>query len=121
MKTLKLCFVIMCLAIVSNLSAQTAKPAETTSKYFVQVPHTPDQCMNMMTNMKDKGDAYLSKFSFGCMSGDHTAYAFLDGKSEDDVRQMLPKDQQAGAKIVKVDKFTAAQIEKMHKDHMQKN
>jgi hypothetical protein len=121
MKTVKLCLAIISIALASSLSAQTAKPAETTSKYFVQVPHTPDQCMTMLTDMKDKGDSYLSKFSFGCMSGDHTAYAFIDGKSEDDVRQMLPKEVQASAKIVKVDKFTSAQIKKMHEDHTQKN
>jgi Skp family chaperone for outer membrane proteins len=121
MKTTKLFMAIMCLAIVSSLSAQTTKPAEKTNKYFVQVSHTPDQCLNTLTEMKDKGDAYLAKFNFGCMSGDHTAYAFLDGKSEEDIRQMLPKDQQTNAKIVKVDKFTAAQIEKMHKEHAAKN
>jgi hypothetical protein len=68
--------------------------------------------------MKGKGDAFLSKFEFGCMSGDHTAYAFLTGKSEDDVRQMLPKDEQASANIQKVDKFTSEQIEKLHKGKM---
>jgi hypothetical protein len=52
------------------------------------------------------------------MSGDHSAYAFLTGKSEDDVRQMLPKDEQASANIQKVDKFTSEQIEKLHKGKM---
>jgi hypothetical protein len=52
------------------------------------------------------------------MSGDHTAYAFLTGKSEEDVRQMLPKDAQLTAKIQKVDKFTPEQITKLHKSKM---
>lgn len=120
MKTLKLSMAIMFIAIVS-LSAQTAKSTEKMNTYFVQVPHTSEQCMNTLTEMKDKGDAYLAKFNFGCMSGDHTAYALLDGNSEQDIRQMLPKDLQATAKIEKVDKFTSAQIEDMHKQHAQKN
>jgi hypothetical protein len=33
---------------------------------------------------------------------------------------MIPKEEQANAKIMKVDKFTAAQIEKMHKEHEKK-
>lgn len=65
--------------------------------------------------MKSKGDLYLSKFEFGCMSGDHTGYAFLTGTSEENVRQILPKDVQSNAKIQKVDKFNSAQIEKFHK------
>ena len=52
------------------------------------------------------------------MAGDHTAYAFLEGKSEADVRASLPKDLQANAKIQKVDKFTPDQIEKLHKGKM---
>jgi hypothetical protein len=52
------------------------------------------------------------------MSGDHTAYGFLEGKSEADVKLMLPKDVQETAKIEKVDKFTADQIEKIHKSKM---
>lgn len=86
--------------------------------YFVQTTHTPDQCVQNLSAFKDKGSAFLDKFEFGCMSGDHTAYAFLEGTSEADVKAMLPKDAQATAKVQKVDKFTADQIEKIHKDHM---
>jgi hypothetical protein len=65
--------------------------------------------------MKEKGDAFLSKFYFGCMTGDHTGYAFLTGKNEQEVCNTLPKELQATAKIEKVEKFTVAKIEQMHK------
>jgi hypothetical protein len=118
MKTLKFIMIAMMLGIVGSTFAQSTKAAANSSVFLVQVPHTKEQCMNMMSDMKGKGDAFLSKFQFGCMSGDHTAYAFLEGASEESIRQMLPPDEQKAAKIEKVDKFTAAQIEKMHKDHM---
>lgn len=120
MKSLKIistaALFLLCLVSFS----QTTAPGGSGKKdvYFVQAPHTPEQCVQTLTDMKTKGDAFLSKFEFGCMSGDHTAYAFLEGTSESDVRQMLPKDLQANAKIKKVDKFTSDQIEKIHKDHM---
>lgn len=122
MKKMKLIMAIALISMCTAVIAQTStKTAPKTSKYFVMVPHTQDQCMNMLTDMKAKGgDPFLSKFYFGCMSGDHTAYAVLDGKSEQDIRNMIPKEEQANAKIMKVDKFTAAQIEKMHKEHAQK-
>jgi hypothetical protein len=94
---------------------QTAPASAKMNVYFVQAPHTPEQCIANLTDTKAKGDAFLAKFEFGCMSGDHTAYAFLEGKSVEDVRMMLPKEVQANAKIQKVDKFTADQIEKLHK------
>ena len=119
MKTLKVIssLFLLSLCIVSFGQSAPAAAAKT-SVYFVQAPHTPEQCMATMADLKSKGDPFLSKFEFGCMSGDHTAYAFLEGKSEADVRALLPKDLQAGAKIQKVDKFTSDQIDKMHKGKM---
>jgi hypothetical protein len=117
MKTMKIALsgVFVLLSFVAF--GQAAKMDSKMNTYFVQMPHNPDQCMNMMTEMKGKGDAFLSKFEFGCMSGNHTAYAFLEGTSEDNVKQMLPKEAQATAKISKVDKLNAKQIEDMHKQH----
>jgi hypothetical protein len=97
---------------------QTTPASAKTNVYFVQAPHTPEQCIANLTETKAKGDAFLAKFEFGCMYGDHTGYAFLEGKSVEDIRQMLPKEVQANAKIQKVDKFTPEQIEKLHKSKM---
>jgi hypothetical protein len=108
--------VLLLLCLVSY--SQTAAPGGGKKDvYFVQATHTPETCLNTLTSMKAKGDAMLSKFEFGCMSGDHTAYAFLEGTSEADVKQSLPKDVQANVKIKKVDKFTGDQIEQIHKEH----
>ena len=121
MKKMKMIMAIAIISMATSAFSQSApKPAQTTNKYFVTAPHTPEQCMNNLVELKQKGDAYLSKFYFGCNSGDHTSYAFLEGTSEQDVRNMLPKEEQAVAKIEKVDKFTVAQVEKIHKDHAQK-
>ena len=120
MKTIKVISSIVLLMVSMVSFSQTASTgsAAKPSVYLVQIPHTSDQCVKTLTDLKGKGDAFLSKFEFGCMSGDHTGYAFLSGKSENDVRLMLPKDVQASAKIEKVDKFTADQIDKLHKDKM---
>lgn len=121
MKTVKIISLLVLLMVSTTSAVQssnkTTKQTGKLNQYFVSMPHTHEQCMNMMEDMKGKGDAFLSKFYFGCMSGDHTGYAILSGKDDQDVRNMLPKDLQASAKIEKVDKFTAAQIEQMHKQH----
>jgi hypothetical protein len=116
--------VLIILFSLNNVMAQTnkspakgtaAKSTEMTSTYLVIAPHSKEQCMKMMGELSSKGDAYLSKFKFGCMSGDHTAYAFLSGTSEDAVRNTLPEEIRSSAKIEKVNTFTADQINKMHK------
>ena len=119
MKTLKIVSSVFLLMICLISSGQT-NPSGNNKKnvYLVSTTHKPEECLNSLTEFKGKGDAFLSKFEFGCMSGDHTAYAFLEGSSESDVRKMLPKEAQANAKIQKVDKFTVEQIEKIHKDKM---
>jgi hypothetical protein len=119
MKTLKLISSVILLSLCLASSGQSAAPDDKTNVYFVQIKHTPEQCVATLSDVKAKGDAFLSKFEWGCMSGDHTAYAFLEGKSEADVKMMLPKDEQATAKIQKVDKFTPDQIEKIHKSKME--
>jgi len=83
--------------------------------FFVKAPHTVEQCMHVLDETKEKGEDYLSKFKFGCMSGDHAFYSFIEASSEEDVRRMLPKDLQATAMIEKVDTFTPKQIEEMHR------
>jgi hypothetical protein len=118
MKTLKVISTAFLLSLCLVSFSQSTPAGAKANVYFVLTTHTPEQCLKTLDDMKGKGDAFLSKFEFGCMSGDHTAYAFLEGKSEEDVRQMLPKDVQATAKIQKVDKFTPDQIEKLHKGKM---
>ena len=117
MKTLKILTSASLLMLCLVSFSQSTKTSTNMNAYFVQTSHTPEQCLTTLTEIKGKGDAVLSKFEFGCMSGNHTGYAFLEGTSEANVKLMLPKDAQEGAKIQKVDKFTSAQIEDLHKDH----
>lgn len=119
MKTLKLLSSVFLMSLCLASFGQSAATGDKSSVYLVQLKHTPEQCLATLSDVKAKGDAFLSKFEWGCMSGDHTAYAFLEGKSEADVKMMLPKEAQTTAKIQKVDKFTPDQIEKIHKSKME--
>ena len=118
MKTLKLFLMVTMIGVFGSTFAQSKTPAKGSSTFFVQAPHTQEQCMQTMLEFKDKGETLLSNFEFGCMSGDHTAYAFIKGISKENVRLMLPESMQKDAKITKVDQFTVDQIEKIHKQHM---
>jgi hypothetical protein len=83
--------------------------------YFVRATHTTEQCMSLLDKVNEKGDKYLSQFKYGCMSGDHTSYAFIEAPSEDAARKLLLKELQSTAKIEQVNTFTAKQIEDLHK------
>jgi len=127
MKTIRLCLLLAIIGIAGSVYGQnqpvvkddpaTSEMSEAAgvSNFFVQIPHTKEQCMQSLDEMKSKGDQLLSHFEYGCVSGDHTAYGFVKGQSVDAVKQMLPKTGQASAKMVKVKKFTSSEIEGMHK------
>jgi len=118
MKTLRFLMVAILIGTVGSAFAQNPTSASKSQTYFVSVPHTPEQCLKTLDDMKVKGDALLSQFEFGCSDGDHTAYAFIKGKSPEDIKKMLPEAEQKAAKITKVNKLTVADIEKIHKEHM---
>jgi len=94
---------------------KTAKKERTArSLYFVQLPHTPEECLKAMDEVVAKSSKLLAKVNWACMAGDHTGYAFVEAASESAVRDMLPASQRDKARIVKVNKFTAEQIKSFH-------
>lgn len=81
-------------------------------RYMVMATHTPEQCMNVLDDFETA--KALKNFEFGCESGDHTAYAIVTAANEDEAKAMLPEDQRANAKVVKLDRFTAEQLRAVH-------
>ena len=83
-------------------------------KFHVRASHTPQECLNALDAAQSKGESFLSILEWGCMWGDHTAYAFLTAVNETAVKKMLPAKMQKHAIINRVGKFTIDEIERMH-------
>ncbi len=103
----------MALVILGVLAVPSATAAAGNSKFMVIAPHTPEDCLKVLDEVKGKSPTLLSDFEWGCMAGDHTGYAIITAKDEGAVKAMLPPSMQE-AKIVKLNKFTAAQIKAFH-------
>jgi hypothetical protein len=124
MKTLRFSLLVAMICVAGTAFGQEPKAkaedkassAVGESVFFVMVPHTQEQCLQSLDQMKAKGDELLSKFEYGCVSGDHTAYGFIKGSSKESVKKMLPASEQPQAKVTMVKKFTVADIEKLHKE-----
>jgi hypothetical protein len=92
-----------------------AGPVKTgANRYLIVAPHTPDQCLKTLDDMEAMSPALLDKMEWGCMTGDHTGYAFVDAASEEAARNLLPASERAQAKVIKLNKFTAEQIKSFH-------
>lgn len=82
--------------------------------YRVEMPHNAEECLRALDEQLDKGTDALDKFYFGCMSGDHTGYAIVDVKSEDEVRRLIPDFLIDKSVITEVSKFTPEMIKSFH-------
>ena len=78
-------------AWVNIAATQEAKKDVKNEKgwYMIGAKHTPEQCQKVLDEVSTKNSNLLSKFEWGCLSGDHTAYAILEAESEDAVKAML--------------------------------
>lgn len=82
--------------------------------YEIESTHTKAECMNMLDKMAEEQPQILDKAVFGCMAGDHTAWATVEANSEQEARNMLPENVRDKAKVVPVGKFNREQIKQMH-------
>ena len=86
-------------------------------RYLVIAPHTAEECAAVLTEINDQGPAHLARWDFTCAAGEHVGYVTFMG-TEQDVKNKLPKSIQPKAKVIKVEKYNRADIEKFH-DHKQ--
>ena len=83
-------------------------------RFFVMASHTPEQCRKTMEDLRTSDKIQLSGFGFGCNYNDHAFYGVVEGYSENGVRSSLPEVLRLNAKIKRVDKLSASEIEKLH-------
>ncbi len=84
------------------------------AEFIVQVPHTPQECSQVMESFSDRDRSFLGKLRWGCHSGEHNAWAMIQANSEDEVRAMIPDALKQRVKITKVEQMSLEQIKSMH-------
>jgi hypothetical protein len=86
------------------------------SHFLLIVPHTAEQCLAALDAVvaEPNGGAELAKWDWGCMAGDHTGYLLLSAATGEEALKSVPKAERAGAKAIKLNKFTAEQVKSFH-------
>ena len=109
------------LAAALTLAALSARPAAAEEKpkaqasYLVIAPHTGEQCLAVLDDIKEHDAKLLEKMEWGCMAGDHTGYLTTQAATPEAALGKLPEKSRAGARAVKLNKFSSAQIATFHK------
>lgn len=89
--------------------------AQKSQTFLIIDPHTVEECMASMDQLKAKGNDFLNNTYWGCHAGDHTAYIIVEAENEAAAKNMLPEAVRDHAKVIAVEKLTVEQIEAMHK------
>lgn len=85
--------------------------------FMIEMPHTKEECMRMLDDIKEKTPDILNKMEWGCMDNNHVGYAIVEAKDKKEALNMLPGKERDKAKVTKLDRFTVKQIEDLHKEH----
>ena len=83
-------------------------------QFMIEAPHTKEECLAALDEMKDDEPEVLDQTWFGCMAGDHTGWTTVEARSEAEARGMLPDFLRDKARVVEVNKITPEQIESFH-------
>jgi hypothetical protein len=98
-----------------NVPDDIDRREEIMERYFIESPHTPQECLRALDEILEKGPGNLAKYEWGCMAGDHTGYAIVEARSESEVKETIPAFLGGKARVVKLNKFTPEQIRDFHR------
>ncbi|MGD8903246.1 MAG: hypothetical protein PVI67_06755 [Anaerolineae bacterium] len=89
------------------------------AKYLIEVPHEAEKaaCLRAIQTFLETGSHFLANADWGCMDGDHRAWLTMEAENRDDVMYALPPSVRPDARIVRLEKFTMADVEKMASQH----
>lgn len=83
-------------------------------RYIIETPHSAEKCNIALYEILAKEPGLLEKFDWGCNAGVHIGWAVVEAESVEEVKSRLPSMLQSDARIVKLNKFTPAQIKSVH-------
>ena len=111
---------LLTLSIIASSNAGDKKSDEKKMSmekhtYLILARHTPEECLKLLDNYATEKPDLLQKMEWGCKVGDHTGYLIVEANNEQEVRNMVPADQQKSVQIEELNKFTAQQIKDIHK------
>ena len=81
-------------------------------RFLIESPHDLKDCALLLKEVKAMG--YLHHFEWGCSAGDHTGWAIIELESEEDARLVVPPFVRKRARIVRLNRFSAEEVDLMH-------
>ena len=89
------------------------------AKFLIEVPHDADKiaCARAIQTFLQFGSHFPAHAEWGCSDGEHKAWLMVDVPSREDARSIVPASYRSEARIVKLDRYTLAQVEEVLRHH----
>jgi len=89
------------------------------ARFLIEVPHEAKtrECALAAKVLLSSGSHYLTHADFGCLDGEHKAWIIIEVDSKEEARFIIPPVFRPRAKIVKLNKFSLDEIDKLLERH----
>jgi hypothetical protein len=74
-------------------------------RYIVISPHTAEECKMAVKEFRIFNAGFLTRFEWGCLDDDHTAYTIINAESHEEAKMSVPSLFREKAKIVELTYF----------------
>ena len=81
-------------------------------KYLIVTPHTHGECVKLIKELHATG--YLHHFEWGCTSGEHCGWAFIEAEDERQAVLVVPPLLRKKARVIKLNKFEDEDVKTLH-------
>jgi hypothetical protein len=91
-------------------------------KFLIEVPHEEEllACAQVVESFLNYGSHFATKADWGCRDGVHKAWITIETDSKEEARNILPPAYRAQATIIKLNKFSMAEIDEILWQHGKK-
>jgi hypothetical protein len=88
-------------------------------RFLIEVPHEAreEACLRAVRILIESGSHFLTNSDFGCMDDVHKAWIIVEVDSKEEARSLLPPLYRSKAQIVKLTKFSLAEVDRLLERH----
>lgn len=89
------------------------------ARFLIEIPHEAETvaCARAIQVLFATGSHYLTNADFGCTDGEHKGWLVVEVENKEEARSILPPIYRSQAKVVKLNKFTAEELDEFLSHH----
>jgi hypothetical protein len=88
-------------------------------RFLIEVDHPADRaaCLKAIRQVLEMGSHWVTHAEWGCFDGVHTGWLVVEATSRDEARMVLPPQDRAGARVVRLARFDLGQLDELERHH----